>query len=628
MQRLTRGLPARDPQQSRTKPPASPQPGAQLYLSPQGADTNPGTRQKPLATLAAAQAAVRGLIKKGLPAGGVVVHLAAGEYRLRQTLNFGRGDSGTAQSPVVWCAEEPGKAVLSGGCRLDGWRPVTEAAILGRLPAEARGKVWQTDLAAQRITDFSPLVPQGFVHGSPKKPVLELFCGERPLVLARWPKDGFARVERVLSNDDRGAVLQYAGDRPDRWRQARDAWLYGYWKWQWAESQDPLLSLDTSRRTIRLPKVGYGGIDPGAPYFVFNLLEEIDRPGQWYLDRGTGKLYLYPTADPRKIDVQMSLLASPLILATNASWLRLEGLTLELGQTTGIHIQGGEHCLVAGCTLRNLGGEAVLIDGGHGHGLLSCDMYNLGRGGCVITGGDRKTLVPSGHFVENCEIHHYSRVNHCYTPAVWLEGCGTRVAHNRFHHSPGQAFRIEGNDHLVEFNEVFEVAREIDDNGGLDMFLNPSYRGVVLRYNSWCQIGTPYATPIGQAGVRLDDAISGVLIYGNLFRDCSTGLFGGVQLHGGKDDMVVNNLFVNCKYAISFSPWGPKRWREFLDSPKLQEMLHQVVDIDRPPYSTKYPALRSSTRTKASTRSGTTRPSIAASSSPVIAQSRNCWTTR
>jgi hypothetical protein len=62
-------------------------------------------------------------------------------------------------------------------------------------------------------------------------------------------------------------------------------------------------------------------------------------------------------------------------------------------------------------------------------------------------------------------------------------------------------------------------------------------------------------------------------------------------LHGGKDDMVVNNLFVDCKYAISFSPWGPKRWKEFLDSPKLQEMLHQVVDIDRPPYSTKYPAL-------------------------------------
>lgn len=590
-QRLARGLRARDPEASRTKLPASPQPAVQFYLSPKGADSNPGTRQKPFATLAGAQAAVRGLIKKGLPAGGVVVHLAAGEYRLRETLSFGPGDGGTAQAPVVWRAETPGTAILSGGCRLSGWRPVTEAAILRRLPEEARGKVFETDLKALGIADFSPLRPRGFVHGSPKQPVVELFFGDKALVLARWPNDEFARVRRVLSNDDHGAVFQYAGDRPSRWRQAGDAWLYGYWMWQWADSQDPLLALDTGRRTIRLPKAGYHGMGPGATYFVFNLLEEVDRPGEWYLDRGTGKLYLYPTDDLQKADVCMSVLASPLIRSKGASWLRLEGLTLELGQTTGIHVQDGERCLIAGCTLRNLGGDAVLIDGGRGHGLLSCDMVNLGRGGCVVKGGDRKTLAPSGHFVENCEIHHYSRIDHCYTPAVLLEGCGTRVAHNRFHHSPCQAFRIEGNDHLVEFNEVFEVAREMDDNGGVDMFLNPSYRGVVLRYNSWHDIGTSYATPIGQAAIRLDDAISGVLIYGNVFRACSTGLFGGVQLHGGKDDVVVNNFFIDCKYAISFSPWGSKHWKQFLDGPELQKMLHQAVEIDRPPYSTKYPAL-------------------------------------
>ncbi len=418
VQRLARGLPARDPEASRTKRPASPQPAVQFYLSPQGADANPGTRQKPFATLAGAQAAVRGLIKKGLPAGGVVVHLAAGEYRLRETLSFGPGDGGTAQAPVVWRAEQPGTAVLSGGCRLSGWRPVTNLDILRRLPQEARGKVFETDLTAQGIADFSPLRPRGFVHGSPRQPVLELFCGDRPLVLARWPNDDFARVRRVLSNDDHGAVFQYAGDRPDRWRQAGDAWLYDYWAWQWADSQDPLLALDTSRRTIRLPKAAYHGIQPGAAYFVFNLLEEIDRPGKWYLDRGTGKLYLYPTDDLQKTDVRMSLLAGPLILSKGASWLRLEGLTLELGRTTGIHVRDGEHWLIAGCTLRNLGGDAVLIDGGCGHGLLSCDMYNLGRGGCVVKGGDRRKLDPSGHFVENCEVHHYSRIDHCYTPAV------------------------------------------------------------------------------------------------------------------------------------------------------------------------------------------------------------------
>ena len=589
--RLARGLPARNPEDSRTKVPKLPRPAIELYVAPAGADGNPGTRQKPLATLSRAQVVVRGLIRKGLPAGGVVVHLSAGEYPLRESLRFGSGDGGTAQSPVVWRGEQPGGAVLSGGGGLRGWRPVTDPAILARLPAEARGKVFQSDLAAQGIRDVSPLKPRGFGRGSPRVPVLELFWDGQPLAPARWPSEGFARVSRVLSNDDQGAVFEYSGDRPDRWRQSRDAWLFGYWKWQWADSQDPLLALDAGRHTIRMPKVAYGGIERGAAYFVYNLLEEIARPGQWYLDRGAGKIYLYPPGDPAKADVRLSLLASPLIVVRDTSWLRLEGLTLELGETTGIQVQGGEHCLIAGCTIRNLGGDAVVIDGGRGHGLLSCDLYNLGRGGCVVTGGDRKTLEPSGHYVENCEVHHYSRIDHCYTPAVLLEGCGTRVAHNRFHHSPCQALRIEGNDHLVEFNEVFEVAREMDDNGGVDMFLNPSYRGVVLRYNSWHDIGTPYATPTGQAAIRLDDAISGVLIYGNVFRACSTTLFGAVQLHGGKDDVVVNNFFTDCKYAISFSPWGPRRWKQFLESPEIQKMLHQSVDIDRPPYSTRYPAL-------------------------------------
>jgi hypothetical protein len=589
--RLARGLPARNPEESRTKVAEPPRPAIELYVAPAGADSNPGSRQKPLATLARAQAVVRGLIQKGLPAGGVVVQLSAGEYRLRETLSFGSSDGGSAQSPVVWRAEQPGRAVLSGGGVLRGWRPVTDPAILARLPAEARGKVFESGLAAQGIRDISPLKPRGFGRGSPRVAVLELFWDGQPLVPARWPGEGFARVSRVLSNDDQGAVFEYAGDRPDRWRRARDAWLFGYWKWQWADSQDPLLALDAGRHSIRLPKVAYGGIERGAAYFVYNLLEEIDRPGRWCLDRGAGKLYLYPPGDPATADVRLSLLASPLILVRDASWLRLEGLTLELGQTTGIQVQGGEHCLIAGCTIRNLGGDAVVVDGGRGHGLLSCDLYNLGRGGCVVAGGDRRTLEASGHYVENCEVHHYSRIDRCYTPAVWLEGCGTRVAHNRFRHSPCQALRIEGNDHLVELNEVFEVAREMDDNGGVDMFLNPSYRGVVLRYNSWHDIGAPYATPIGQAAIRLDDAISGVLIYGNLFRACSTTLFGAVQLHGGKDDAVVNNVFTDCKYAISFSLWGPQRWKQFLQRAELQKMLHQTVDIDRPPYSTRYPAL-------------------------------------
>jgi hypothetical protein len=184
-----------------------------------------------------------------------------------------------------------------------------------------------------------------------------------------------------------------------------------------------------------------------------------------------------------------------------------------------------------------------------------------------------------------------SRIDHTYTPAVLLEGVGNRLAHNRFHDVLSSAMRVEGNDHSIEFNEIFNAVTESDDQGGADMFGNPTYRGNVYRYNYWHHIGNWRAVgdqpKCGQAGIRLDDAICGTLIYGNIFEHCSAGKlgFGGVQIHGGKENIVDNNVFVDCAAALSFTPWDSKRWREFvahsLESPEIDPAL----------YLLRYPAL-------------------------------------
>jgi hypothetical protein len=208
----------------------------------------------------------------------------------------------------------------------------------------------------------------------------------------------------------------------------------------------------------------------------------------------------------------------------------------------------------------------------------------MGRGGAVLSGGDRKTLTPGGHFVENCHIHDLSRIDHTYTPAVLVDGVGNRISHNLMHDVRSSAIRLGGNDHVVEFNEVHHVVWESDDQGGVDMFGNPTFRGNVFRYNYWHHIGgdpaAGEAPDCGRAGIRLDDAISGVVIHGNVFYRCSAGRlgFGAVQIHGGKDNHVDNNVFVDCMAAISFSPWDETRWRQFtaasLASPEIDKDLY------------------------------------------------------
>ena len=594
---------------SRTRLPKRPTPAVTLFVAADGRDAGPGTREQPFATLQRARQEIRKLKQDGgLPKGGVTVHVGGGQYTVTETFRLHEEDSGTETAPIVYRADKGYRAcegerpTFTGGARLTEFQPVRDAAVLERLPEQSRGKVVQVDLAAYGIKDLDPVTLGGFASGRGFKthPMMELFFDGRALQLARWPNDGYVHTGDVpldghLIHGRQGSKtgrFTYEGDRPKRWKHDSDVLLYGYWFFGWADSYEQVASIDTDRREITLkPPYHRYGYRKRQPYYAINLLSEIDAPGEWYLDRGTGMLYLYPPSDPSEAVVELSTFGFPFVVMNDVSHVTFEGLCWELGCVDAVRITGGEHCLLAGCTIRRCGGNGVEIQGGRNHGLLACDIYSMGRGGAGVTGGDRKTLTPGGHFIENCHIYNLSRIDHTYTPAVRISGVGNRIVHNRMHDVRSSAIRLGGNDHRVELNEVFDVVWESDDQGGADMFGNATYRGNVFRYNYWHHIGIGHNTDeepsCGRAGIRLDDAISGTLLFGNIFYRCSAGKlgFGGVQIHGGKDNVVDNNIFVDCTAAISFSPWGEARWKQF-----TRDAL-QSPEIDKSLYLRRYPKL-------------------------------------
>jgi hypothetical protein len=152
--------------------------------------------------------------------------------------------------------------------------------------------------------------------------------------------------------------------------------------------------------------------------------------------------------------------------------------------------------------------------------------------------------------------------------------------------------RIEGNDHVVERNRIHDVVLESDDQGAIDLWGDPSYRRCIFRHNTFKDIGGAGATACGRAGIRLDDAISGMFIYGNTFIDSARGNFGGVQIHGGNNNVVYANRFIDCGIGVSFGPWGRERWLERIErNPEYVEKIRKRVDVFAPPYSTRYPEL-------------------------------------
>ena len=601
MRRLAKGLPARDPEASRTKLAKLPKPSAVLYIAPDGKSADPGTEEKPLGSLVQAVEKIRQLRRENkIGPGGVQVIVRGGEYPIRETLKLTEADSGTANSPVVLRAFPGEKPVFTGGVTLRGFKPVNDPEILRRLPEESSGKVVQVDLKKLGVGKLPPMGRRGYACNGPDAPAwVDLYVGSKPQTLARWPNDGFTKMGKVDQAEfkhrtppsGKAGIFEYDDERPERWTEAEDVWLFGYWAHLWAIDSRKVDRIDPVKKRIKMEHCDGYDYRAGNPYYAFNLLEEIDMPGEWYLDRKTNTLYFYPPERFDESKVRLSTFAGPFIETRGTSHLRIEGLAFEFGCGNGVEIHDGESVLLIGCSFERLGNWGVSIEGGKGDGLHSCDLATLGGGGVFLNGGNKAKLIPAGHFIENCHIHDFTRVDQSYAPAIRMDGVGNRMVHNLIHDSPHHGIRLEGYEHLVELNEVYDVVKESDDQSGIDMWGNPALRGNVIRYNFWHHNGGDHL-PCGQAGIRLDDMISAVTMYGNIFWDTARGLFGGIQIHGGKDNIAANNLFIDCDSAFSFSPWGKERWLKYLHEGHLHYLMFcDSVKPTEPPHVTKYPDL-------------------------------------
>jgi len=569
-----------------------------LHVSTAGTADGDGSEAHPYATLEQARDQMREINRRdGILTGPLTVLVHGGTYPVKQAFVLKAEDSSSIDEPIVYCAPTGETPVFSGGVTLKNFVPVTDAAVLARLLEEARGKAVQCDLKALGIAvPQEPLVLGGMGSGGGfiTHPLPELFFNGEPMTMARYPNDGMMHVADICVQDGHQVLgipgskvgrFVYEGDRPARWKEEKDALLYGYWFFDWADSYERIAAIDTDKHEITLAEPPHNyGYRKGARYYAVNLLAEMDQAGEYYLDRVSGTLYFLPPSDPNQAEVTLSLFTGPLLQIEGAARIGFQGLTWELAAGDAVQVKNAQDCAFAGCTVRRCGGDGIVVAGGKQVRIRSCDVYSMGRGGVKISGGDRKTLTPGMHLVENCHIHHLSRIDHTYTPAVLVDGVGNRVEHCLMHHIGSSAIRLGGNDNTVEYNESHDVLLESDDQGGADMWGDPTLRGNVYRYNYWHHNGnwrrTGEELGCGQAGIRLDDAISGVLIYGNIFYKTAAGKlgFGGVQIHGGKDNLLENNIFAECEQAVSVSPWGQKRWEEFtakfMESPSIDPELY------------------------------------------------------
>lgn len=491
--------------------------------------------------------------------------------------------------------------LLLGGSLLSAKAGSISGVLVNRLPLAARGKVVELSLLPEdplfgfesRGFDlYEKLSHTELIAWTGSNP--ESLEASRPLRPAQWPNTKGAEGGWQLTGDaDENFSFTDPSKRPSRWANVDGVWTYGYWQFDWADQTAPLKGYNRTNGRVSLEATEIGGLRrfglvKGRRFAYINVLEELDEPGEYWIDVKNRRILAWLPAGVKQ--VVASSVSGPLIKAEKQSGLQLTNLTMVGGRGAAIDLTDCRSSSVSGARILSPGGAGVLIKGGRGVSLRRLKITDAGEEGVRLSGGDRPSLTSSGHSVEDSTIERVSRWCRTYRPAVLLEGVGARVSRNAFFDLPHQAILFQGNDFVIEQNDVKRVCTETSDSGAFYTGRNPTARGTIIRFNRFREMQVKAKTEGNHQfviSVYLDDCNSETLVQGNIFE----GKCMGVLLGGGRDNRIEGNIFLNSEPPLIIDARAKGWTREFFDIHWGNHPELAAMPINSALWKSRYPEL-------------------------------------
>lgn len=566
----------------------------------------------PFAMLQRARGAVRELKEKNGLKEPVTVMVRGGKYYLEETLVLGPEDSGTRDFPITYTAYPGEKPILSGGRKVTGWKPY-------------KGKILQCEL-------------QGAKGGKWKFRQL-FFNGERQ-IRARYPNfdpenplyGGWAFPEGPAEESSFTAFKYKPGTFKHQWEKPTEAEVFMLHRWG-VVNIIPIKTIDEENRVITMVEKVRGGGEDVFPWFdpqpissnryrfyVENLLEELDQPGEWCLDSEEGIVYFWPPTESTEEMEVVAPILNCLVDLRGASWITISGFTFtECGVGGGnmhrtghegygamfpvggrkycgeaLHMRGAEHCCIENNHFYAVGGNAVYLEDYNSRNLVrNNEISHIGACGVCLVGSKyfhgiaANTSVPH-HPVYNQVVNNH--IHHCgvfdkYVAGVFLGvSDGNLIGHNLIEYMPHHAINLGNSGYgrnIIEYNEIRHSCLETFDNGTINSWMEDPHdhtlrdaerSGHIIRYNLitdtyGCRIDEKGNLTLGgnAFGIYLDNFTSNCFVYGNII--VRSGGDGGIMLNSGKNNIIENNIIVDCRRQLT--TWA--MWHSY--APQMEVFL-------------------------------------------------------
>jgi len=515
-----------------------------VYVSPFGRDFNSGSSLAPVQTIAQALNLVN---MRSSPSTPATIILEKGDYLLSQEIYIDE------TLPNLTIEGETGARVL-GATILKSWSPLGSDSYATTFPASARPSILVANLNGQ--VSSSAL---STLESASSVPAMDVLEDGQPLTVAQYPASG---SWLTTSSKTSGTTLGWTSTVPSSWPQVSQIWMCGYPLFDYSYACAPLSSFNASSMTASLPSSVTA--NPGSRFRFVNVPEELNGPGQYFLNRSTGKLYFWPSSTTFK-ELAISTCSEPLFNIAGGSNVRITGLTMQGSLSNAVYAHQSNLVTLQNCTVNGITGNAsaalgndyaaLSLDGCTNSEISTCTISNSGAMAISLAGGNTTTFAASGNVISNCTISNFSRLARGL-PGLTLYGDGNIVTHNLIDQGPFDAIDLFGPSHQVTFNLIQNVDYEVSDSGAVYEGRQPLARGLTITNNWFTNVSLTFTPNVNTAAqvaqVYLDDMQPGATVEGNIFEGGGYGLIVG----GGRDNTVIYNVFLADVLGIQIDARG------------------------------------------------------------------------